>query len=120
MTDLEGSYFVHVASRPKPKERPRMTKRGHAFTPKTTHDAEQCIRDAWEESGNPTFEGPVSVVIVYSKESTSIWVAPMTLETKNWGGDVDNLVKLTLDGLQGENGAFLNDSQVRRVDAIKL
>ena len=44
----------------------------------------------------------------------------MTLETKNWGGDVDNLVKLTLDGLQGEGGAFLNDSQVRRVDAIKL
>tara|TARA_X000001036_G_scaffold414320_1_gene429401 strand:- start:12839 stop:13201 length:363 start_codon:yes stop_codon:yes gene_type:complete len=120
MTDLEGSYFIHVTSRPKPKERPRMTKRGHAFTPKATHEAEKCIHDAWEASKNPTLEGPVSVTIVYSKESTSIWVAPFSSDTKNWGGDVDNLIKLTLDGLQGEGGAFLNDSQVRRVDAIKL
>ena len=117
--ELESSHFVHIGSRPRPKGRPRVTKNG-TFTPKETIEAEKCIRDAWEASGNPTFDGPVTLTVVYTKESTSVWVAPLTLETKNWGGDLDNLLKLTLDGLQGEGGAFLNDSQVRRVDVIKL
>jgi Holliday junction resolvase RusA-like endonuclease len=95
-------------------------KGGYTYTPKASRDAEQCLFDAWKESGNPTFDGPVTMTIVYSKESTSVWVAPLVMETKNWGGDIDNLIKLTLDGLQGEGGAYLNDSQVRRVDVIKL
>ena len=117
----EDGYFIHVEGRPKPKDRPRVTKNG-TFTPKATLDYEQRIRDAWAEAGHPTFDEPVGVRAIFTREGASIWVYQTTPETKNWGGDIDNLMKSTLDGLQvkGDSGAFVNDSSVRVVDAIKL
>ena len=127
--ELEG-HFIHVDSRPKPKERPRVSRR-RVYTPAATLNAEQCIRDIWALSGNPTYEVPVSVTVVYTAEGQSIWVNPIEDPAKKWGGDVDNLLKLTMDGLQlgalSENigrgttgGAFKYDALVQRIDAIKL
>jgi|VirMetMinimDraft_7_1064189.scaffolds.fasta_scaffold100213_2 Holliday junction resolvase RusA-like endonuclease len=127
--ELEG-HFIHVSSRPKPKERPRVSRR-RIYTPEATLNAEQCIRDTWALSGNPTYDVPVNVTVIYTAEGQSIWVNPIEHPAKKWGGDVDNLLKLTLDGLQlgnlSENinrgttgGAFKNDSLVQRIDAIKL
>ena len=112
-------FFIHVDSRPKPKERPRMSRR-RTYTPETTIMAEQCVRDAWHRSGHPMLEVPVDVTIIYDRNGSSIWVKEIDNPTTHWGGDLDNLVKLTLDGLQqgavsdgSIGGAFTNDKLVR-------
>lgn len=75
-------------------------------------------------------EVPVDVTVIYDRNGSSIWVKEIDSPTTHWGGDLDNLVKLTLDGLQQGavtdigrgtiGGAFTNDKLVRRIDAIKL
>jgi|TARA_B100001094_G_scaffold330938_1_gene397567 Holliday junction resolvase RusA-like endonuclease len=127
MSHPEEGYFVHVDERPVPKERPRVTKNGHAFTPKKTLDYERKWRDAWEAAEHPTFDQPVGIEIILSRTSATARVYELGECSKNWGGDIDNILKCVLDGLQqgkttsgGKTGAFVNDSQVRQVDIIKL
>ena len=118
----EDGYFIYVQGKPKTKARPRITKNG-TFTPKTTLDYEQCVRDTWEQSGHPTLDGPLGVRIIYTKDGAAIWVYQLDdAPEKIWVADIDNLIKCTLDGLQqkGDSGAFVNDASVRQVDAIKL
>ena len=119
-------YFCHVNSRPKPKERPRMSRR-RTYTPATTILAEQCVRQAWHNAGHPMLDVPVDVTVIYDRNGSSIWVKEIEHPTSHWGGDLDNLVKLTLDGLQqgstfdgSISGAFTNDKLVKSINAFKL
>ena len=116
-------YTFQVSGRPKSKDRPRMTRRGRAYTPAATSQAEQAIADAY---GGPRFEGPVVVEVDY-------WFTGQTITIKDWAdvygeddcplpkwqADVDNLLKLTLDGLQRPGGALVDDKQVLSVAGAK-
>jgi Holliday junction resolvase RusA-like endonuclease len=110
-----------VAGTPKPAERPRMTRRGRAYTPAATLEAEDAVATAYRRlwRGAEPLTGPLSLVVDYSPDGHRIhlWEWPATASSP-MRGDVDNYLKTTMDGLQ-KAGAFLNDKQVVSVWARK-
>jgi len=107
-------YTFSVQGKPRVKQRPRMTRTGRTYTPKATLDAEQNIRDHYD---GPMFEGPVKVIIVYTRDSQEITISDIQWEnTSKIRGDVDNLVKCTLDGLTGV--AWEDDRIVKQIVAL--
>lgn len=108
-------YSFVIEGRPKPKERPRVTRGGRTFTPKATLEAEALIRQAYD---GPLFEGPVAITTMFRPDKTLVLIG----DEEWWGtsplrGDIDNYVKTVLDGLQGV--AYENDRQVVRLGAVK-
>lgn len=87
------------------------------FTPKTTLEAEANIRDEYVKQNGPFYDQPLQIDIVYTTQQTEITFTPLGDHTTKLTADVDNLVKTTLDGLQG--AAFENDKTVMIVTAEK-
>ena len=58
-------FVIHAT--PKPKGRPRVTRSGHAFTPKATREYEELIVDEWgsQWGGIEPTESPVSVRVEF-------------------------------------------------------
>ena len=109
-----------VPGLPKPAERPRMTRRGKAYTPQATIDAENEVARRYKLMRYETpMIGPISLVVDYSPDGTRITMTEWPDHaTSPLRGDVDNYLKTTMDGLQ-KGGAFLNDKQVVSVWARK-
>jgi crossover junction endodeoxyribonuclease RusA len=89
-----------IPGKPVVKQRPRVTKRGNTYTPKTTVVAEQAIRDAFVFTTDGEWEPATG---------------PVTLELKFYlpdriRRDIDNLAKTVLDALN--KVAFKDDSQI--------
>ena len=96
------SYSLIIPGDPVPKGRPRVY-RGHGVTPSRTRIAESRIRAdfmAKYPDGEP-FDGPVKVVVEF-------WKA------KRGRPDLDNLVKLVTDALNGV--AYRDDEQIQTVE----
>lgn len=110
-------YTFYVEGRPKAKERPRLGRRRKAYTPEATIAAEEAIAAAYD---GPFFEGPVHVTVLYTFKGQTITISDASEDEpdKLWQGDIDNLLKTTLDGLQ--RVAFADDKQVRRILAHKV
>lgn len=101
------------------KARPRMTRAGHTYTPDSTVIAENAVRDAWVAAGRPSFgEAPVGVSIsvftvrpkVHFKRDGSLSAAGLRAVYPVKKPDLDNVVKLVCDALNGL--AWRDDSQV--------
>lgn len=95
-----------IEGQPVPKARPRVYK-DHAVTPKKTVDAETRVREAYlaDYQNYPVFEGNVTLMCrFYLQDNRRV--------------DVDNLLKLVQDALNGV--AFKDDSQITRVVAYKI
>jgi crossover junction endodeoxyribonuclease RusA len=110
----EVEYGIHVPVKPTPKGRPRMTRYGRVFTPQTTLDAEAIIAQLWD---GPCYEGLVELECVFTPEGTQVIVRPIEGEQSKLRGDLDNYVKLLMDGLNGV--AWLDDKQVKIIKAEK-
>jgi Holliday junction resolvase RusA-like endonuclease len=98
-----------VDGEPMVKARPRVTRAGHTYTPKTTVDAERRVRDAFEATGCDGFSNAVGVELAFYQGTRA-------------RKDIDNMVKLVLDSLNGV--AWTDDVQVsvvlaRRVYTVK-
>jgi len=104
-----------VKGRPKPKGRPRMTRRGRVYTPKDTLEYEAKIAEAYD---GPMFEGPVLMRITYTTEHQCIEIEELSCEKSKLRFDLDNAIKATLDGLNGI--AYPDDNQVHHIEATKL
>ena len=108
-----------VPGRPKPKGRPRMTRRGRAYTPQATHDAESLIANEYlKQYGNEYQfnEGALlGAYVDYSPDGQRIVVYELgdSYGKSPLRGDVDNMLKLTLDALQG--AAFPDDKAIHEV-----
>ena len=74
-----------VEGEPIVKGRPRFTRSGHAYTPKATKDAEARVGDAYQAE---MFTGNIGVELHFFQGSRA-------------RKDIDNMVKLVLDGLNG-------------------
>lgn len=110
-------FTITIPGRPRPKGRPRLGRGGRVFTPKQTLEAEAAIRDEYIRQNAPFYDQPLQVDIVYTTAETEITLTPIGDHSTKLTADVDNLIKTTLDGLQG--AAFENDRIVMVVTAVK-
>lgn len=109
-------YKVEVLGKIQAKERPRFNKRtGGVYTPQATKDSEALIRRCWESLKYPNLEGAVMVEINHYrsvpksfKKSQRELALSGKLKPYESLGDIDNLAKTVLDGL---NGAAYNDDR---------
>lgn len=114
----DKEYTFVVFGRPVPKGRPRMTRSGKVYTPQESREAEEFVAEAVGDDA-PTFDGPVSVQMIFSKESTTVTIRPLSEAETELRGDLDNYVKLLLDGIQ-KSPLIENDRQVLHIDAVKI
>ena len=117
--DQEPRYVEFtVRGRPKPKGRPRMTRRGRVYTPAETLEAEDKYVEAVDKR-KKAFKGPVKVTLTFEKDQTYVKIQEAPEEWKTaLRGDLDNYIKLALDGIE-KSGLIENDSQAVQIDAIK-
>lgn len=110
-----------IPGKPVPKGRPRMNRyTGACYTPKTTHDFEEKVKmyafRAMVESKAKILEGNhlVRVSILFMMKKPSKWKkAQKELTTGQFAickGDVDNLAKAILDGMN--EVVYRDDQQV--------
>jgi len=86
------------------------------YTDKATREYEQAIKDAYVANGGPLFEGPVSMSVTFTKDKVTITLSEIEA-VSSLRGDVDNLLKAIMDGLNGV--AYKDDGQVLTVKAYK-
>lgn len=105
MLEHLAGLSMRVECVPIPKGRPRFTRYGGAYTPKTTVEFEKLIADAWtEQQGATMLEGDVVLFV--------------NVSVVNMKKDIDNLVKSIADGLT-KAGAWKDDQQITRLHAWK-
>jgi Holliday junction resolvase RusA-like endonuclease len=114
-----------ILGEPKSKQRARILKNGHRYTPEDTVNYEVLVKEMYAiaTGGGYYFEGPVKVDItayfsiprsVSKKKRTEMLagkIRPMKL-------DCDNIAKIIFDGLNGV--AFKDDKQVVELKVIKF
>lgn len=100
-------HGIWISGKPVPKGRPRFSRGGGVYTPKTTTDYEKRIAQAWRDKyGDKMVEErnlTIHVDVYLKRYSTT---------------DVDNLLKIAMDGLQGV--AFENDSCIKVAKVVKV
>ena len=115
-----------IPGTPTPKGRSRSTRSGRHYTPAATRAAETSVLAVWlvtTQHARPAHEGPVTLDLIATFVPPASW--PKWKRERALAGewphtsrpDVDNLVKLVKDGLNG--AAWLDDSQVTNVSGAK-
>ena len=115
---MTKAHTVIINRRPKVKARPRHTKGGQVFPPKTTLQEEDHVKQAWEEQVGEILDCPVEISLCYSPTETVLTVLESPHDAKTLRGDLDNYVKLTMDALN--EVAWVDDKQVVRISAVKV
>ena len=96
-----------IHGRAVPKGRPRMTRTGGVYTPKTTVDYEKLVASAWNDHfGMLSLDGKLRVTINVHTD-------------RHQKQDVDNLAKSILDGLQRAGAFAEGDHQVYSLGVMK-
>lgn len=106
-----------IPGRPKSKGRPRFGKGGHTYTDKATKDAEKAVQESYIQSGGPVFTGPIQLSMTFFADKTEVTITSIGEVSSPLRSDIDNLVKLVMDGLHG--AAYDNDKIVYEIEAIK-
>ena len=103
--------------KPRTKQRPRVTRAGHAYTPKATKDYEKEISEAWANKWPHPVSGPVGVEVEIGPDYIDIEIYELVEPRRPKGvrGDIDNYQKAILDGLN--KVAFDDDIQVHEIYA---
>lgn len=114
---------ITIDGKPQPKERPKVYN-GHAITPTRTRQYEDRIKALWRAKyREDPYEGDVRITIFFYLPIPTSWSKKKREEAEhgkirpNVRPDVDNLVKIVLDGLNGV--AFVDDKQIVRLLAEK-
>jgi Holliday junction resolvase RusA-like endonuclease len=115
---MKKPFTFTITGMPRAKGRPRMTRRGRVFTPMATHEAETIIAQQYIAQGGTKFEGPIYLEVDFHGQSSVITVAESYLPLSKLRGDVDNYLKLVMDGLNGV--AWDDDKQVVIIYAAKI
>lgn len=125
---MDERVFFMVSGEPVGKGRPRFTTRGgfaRTYTDKATRTAEEHVVDAWREAGAERIDGLVEVKLIFCP------CRPKAHYLKGGGlsaagqrsifparkPDIDNLIKLVLDALNGN--AYADDVQVCHLIALR-
>ena len=113
-----GEFSFLIPERPVPKGRPRMSRKGKVYTPAETVRAERAYVEAAGDD-YPVYEGAVRLELTFQEDSTAVVIFPVADWETKLRGDIDNYIKLALDGIQ-RAGIIANDRQVVHVDAMKI
>lgn len=111
-----------IYGKPQPKERPRVYK-GHGITPIRTRNYEAKVAAEWRANYPKPLEGDLRVWITFYMPTPISWSktkkerAERGIIRPSVRPDIDNLVKIILDGLNGV--AFADDKQVVELTAAK-
>jgi Holliday junction resolvase RusA-like endonuclease len=116
---------IVITGAPVPKGRPRMTRRGHAYTPSRTVAYERMIGQlaAFEMRGRPPLTVPVRVELLVELPVPASWsmrrrAAAITGDiVPTSRPDVDNFVKAILDAINSI--VICDDAQVVEISATK-
>lgn len=113
----DSSYTITIPGEPVSKGRPRMTKRGHTYTPKRTVDYERMVQTLFHaEYGSPKLEGPILLQldlyfgIPKSRSKAARKRMQQGMERPCKRPDLDNCLKAIADALNGV--AYKDDSQI--------
>jgi Holliday junction resolvase RusA-like endonuclease len=115
-----------IYGEPQGKARPRFGKNGRVYTSTSTQMAEQTVEEAYIAAGGKQFSGYICVEITaYFKipERTSrVKKEEMLLRLikPDKRPDIDNIVKLVLDGLGKNKLAYESDASVTSIVAKKF
>lgn len=111
------TYTITIPGSPIAKARPRVTRYGHAYTPKRTVDYERMVQTLFNaEHGSPRLEGPVMVEVdLHFGIAKSLRKADREARAKGTvphlqKPDLDNCLKTITDALNGV--AYRDDSQI--------
>lgn len=100
-----------VLGRPQGKQRPRMTRYGSVYTPKQTKEYENLIKQSFnlvKPDGWTPIESAVMVTVeAYFTQAKSNKEKYCTIKP-----DIDNVIKVVLDSIQGQDGIILDDKSV--------
>lgn len=113
---------ITIDGKPQPKERPRVYK-GHGITPTRTKNYEARVAREWAAKYPEQLSGPCTVECFFYLPIPTSWSkakkeqARRSLIFPEVRPDLDNLLKIILDGLNGV--AYLDDKQVVKVSALK-
>ena len=111
-----------IYGKPQPKERPKVYN-GHGITPTRTRNYELMLARAWAAKYPEPAEGELFVQIIFRMPTPTCWSKPKKEKAERGlirptvRPDIDNLVKIVLDGLNGV--AFMDDKQVVELYATK-
>jgi Holliday junction resolvase RusA-like endonuclease len=115
-----------LKGQPVGKGRPRFTKQGRAYTPAKTKEYEHRLAaaasDAMQDQGLEPWTGKCKVGVLAQFEIPKSWPkkrreAATRYEVHPGRPDIDNLVKIALDAINGV--VFEDDAQVYMVQAMK-
>ena len=116
-------YHITIDGKPQPKERPKVYN-GHGITPTRTRNYEAMIASLWLQKHYPTLEGAIKVDIEFYYPIPQTWSKKKKEAAERFDivptvrPDLDNLVKIVLDGLNGI--AFEDDKQIALIWSQKL
>ena len=109
---------------PKPKGRPKFTRKGHAYTPKTTLEYETDVKEFYQSQTEDFYDTAMRVRLVFNMaipKSTSkkkrVLMETGIIKCTVHNGDVDNLAKAVLDALNGL--AYEDDCLITKLTIIK-
>ena len=114
--------ILTIYGKPQPKERPKVYN-GHGITPTRTRNYELMLAREWAAKYPDQAEGELFVKIIFYMPTPTSWSKPKKEKAERGlirptvRPDIDNLVKIVLDGLNGV--AFMDDKQVIELYAIK-
>lgn len=118
-------YFKYEGE-PIGKGRPRVCRYG-TYTPKKTVEYEKAVRQAFLDTKQDGYHNGEALCVYmtfafsvpksYSKKKRVACLEGKICHTKK--PDIDNCIKAVLDAIQGEGGAFSDDSQIINVVAEK-
>lgn len=115
---------VTIPGPPRGKQRPRMTRQGHAYTPAQTVNAEAWVRHcAVEQVGQLCLETALALDVDVRLPIPASWSKAKRAQAASGslqpGGkpDIDNYAKLAMDSLNGV--LWRDDSQITTLTARK-
>ncbi len=104
----ENSRRIIIPGEPVGKGRPRFTRRGRCYTPKTTEQAERLVQSVGQSQfGGDPMTGPLAVELLAVSSIPRSWSGKKQMAAKLGEvrparkPDFDNLIKLYCDGLNG-------------------
>lgn len=115
----EGAAAFTVRGKVQGKQRPRFTRAGRCYTPKATADYEAAIAAAFRDQCGWFYAAsePVAVSVGVFRALPKSRPKSVAAEADTARPDLDNVVKVVLDALNGL--AYADDAQVVEIHATK-